>query len=201
MARRGRKRKTGQRESNGQIRRKVAKPDLGTPEGLARRLTVCRDTRYSPDWPLQVLLARELISVEEHEAGMRFAGLYYALYGPPFGRALDYDRLISGFDRDDMRTYGAPIGDAARRLWQERQYRLASKALDRVSARAVVIAMAVYLDPGWLVRDLAKGAPWRGRHARHLLRLRGGLAALAELPPARISEAEAQAARMEVAAA
>jgi hypothetical protein len=201
MARRGRKRRTGQRESNGQIQRKVAKPDLGTPEILARRLAVCHDPRYSPDWPLQVLLARGLITIEEHDAGMRFAGLYYALYGAPFGRALDYDRLISGFDREDMRTYGAPTGDAVRRLWQERQYRLSCETLDRASARSVVMAMAVYLDPGWLVRDLAKGAPWRGRHARRLLRLRGGLAALADLPPARLSEGEALAARMEAAAA
>ncbi|MFO0996428.1 MAG: hypothetical protein U1F33_07050 [Alphaproteobacteria bacterium] len=178
----------------------MAKPDLGTPETLARRLAVCHDARFSPDWPLQVLLGRGLITVEEHDAGMRFASLYYALYGAPFGRALDYDRLISGFDRDDIRTLAAPATDAVRRLWQERQFRLSCQALESVDARPVVVAMAVYLEPGWLVRDLAKGAPWRGRHQRQLLRLRGGLAVLANLPPARVSEGEAETARMEAAA-
>jgi len=51
-------------------------PDLGTPEQLARRFALVGDANPQlASYPLGVFLARKIISQDEHNAGMRYAGL------------------------------------------------------------------------------------------------------------------------------
>jgi hypothetical protein len=89
MARRGRKRKAAAREPSGRAQR--AQPvDLSqpTPELQARRLALlgasAHDAKLSPDCPLDILLARRLLTPAQHRAGWTYAALSWGAAGKPF---------------------------------------------------------------------------------------------------------------------
>ena len=52
------------------------------------------------DFPLAIMKSRNLITTEQHDAGMRFAALSWALYGEPFAGCEGlYERMVGSTDR------------------------------------------------------------------------------------------------------
>lgn len=193
MARRGRKRKSGQRSKCGKLRRRAIEAvDRGTPEMQQLRAATTGDPALSPDYPLSVLLGRGLISPLQHDAGMRFARLYWALFGKPFGRAQDYQQPR------DIRDTGGGLGAAAE-LRSRTEYETALAALADLGAVGLITDLAVFLRRGWLVDAILRGANRHRRHQVRLQRIRQALDALANLPRARISREAAEKAEREVA--
>jgi len=64
------------------VKRKRRGPDRGTPEQQLRRAVLAGggDPRLT-EYPLGLLLAREFINDEQHNAGLHYAGLYRACIG------------------------------------------------------------------------------------------------------------------------
>lgn len=59
-----------------QRKRKPRPPDLGTQEAIAHRIRLVGDGNPQlASYPLGVLLARKLITQDQHNAGLRYAGL------------------------------------------------------------------------------------------------------------------------------
>ena len=76
MNRRGRPKKSGQRESNGRIQRNAHR-DHGTPEHQLMRLNLAKGQDPSKtSCPLDLLHVRGIITLEQHSAGVRFARAY-----------------------------------------------------------------------------------------------------------------------------
>jgi hypothetical protein len=78
MARRGRSRKPGSRQPNGQLRRPADEPELG---GVARRRIAVlelsgADHDQRASYPLGVIRARGLIREVEHNAGLEYERLH-----------------------------------------------------------------------------------------------------------------------------
>lgn len=194
MARRGRKRKSGQRHKSGKlVRRRAGDPvDRGTPEVQSLRAATTGDQGLSPDYPLSVLLGRGLINPLQHDAGMRFAGLYWTLFGKPFGRAQDYQQPR------DIRDAGAGPAAAAE-LRCRAEYEAAVAALADLGAVSLITDLAVFLRRGWLVDAILRGANRHRRHQVRLQRIRQALDALANLPRVRISREAQERAEREVA--
>lgn len=190
MARRGRKRKSGQRHKCGKLRRRVAEAvDRGTPEMQQQRAATTGDQALSPDYPLSILLGRGLINPLQHDAGMRFARVYWTLFGKPFGRAQDYQQPR------DIRESGGGLGAGAE-LRCRAEYEAAVAALGDLGAVALITDLAVFLRRGWLVDAILRGANRHRRHQVRLQRIRQALDALANLPRVRVDrEAVAQAER------
>lgn len=187
---RGRKRRNGKRFPSGRLVSRGNKPviDRGTPEQQLKRAIVTTDQQLSPDYPLQILLGRGLITSVQHDAGMRLAQTYWALFGKPFGRSQDYQQ---------PRGNGLDISSELR---LRADYGGAEDALKSVNAYRVVIDLAVYLDWGWLIPDIVQG---RKRYRRHQLRIdliRKGLDRLASLLPSRVDDALIEKAQREIAA-
>jgi hypothetical protein len=183
---RGRKRKTAQRFKSGKIRRRNAPEsvDRGTPEMQQRRATMTGDQALSPDYPLSVLLGRGLINQVQHDAGMRFARLYWTLFGKPFGRSQDYQQ-----------PRGAEL-DAVAELRCRAEYEAAVAALQDLGAVSLVTDVAVFLRRGWLLDAILRGLNRHRRHQVRLQRIRQALDALASVPPVRLSrELQDRAAR------
>jgi len=177
MARRGRKRKSAQRTKGGKLRQRLREAvDRGTPEMQKLRVATTGDQALSPDYPLSVLLGRGLINPLQHDAGMRFARLYWALFGKPFGKSLDYQQPRGG----DM---GA-VAELRCRL----EYEMAVAALGDLGAVGLITDLAVFLRRGWLVDAILRGENRHRRHQIRLQRIRQALDVLANLPPARISD-------------
>lgn len=192
MPRRGRKRKTGQRYKCGKLRRSAAESvDRGTPEMQALRTNTTGDQALSPDYPLSVLLGRGLINPLQHDAGMRFARLYWTLFGKPFGRAQDYQL------QRDVRDGGGGLGAAAE-LQCRADYEAAVAALADLGAVGLITDLAVFLRRGWLVDAILRGANRHRRHQVRLQRIRQALDALANLPRVRVSREDRERAEREV---
>jgi hypothetical protein len=190
MARRGRKRKAKPRHKNGRLtwRAKPSPIDRGTSEMQARRHAITRDQTLSPDYPLSILLGRGLITPMQHDAGMKFARLYWALFGKPFGRAQDYQQ-----------PRGTGI-DAATELRARAEYEAAVAALADLGAVGLITELAVFLHRGWLVDAIVSGGARQRRHQVRLLRIRQALDALANLPRPRLSREALERARADDAA-
>lgn len=193
MARRGRKRKSGLRHNCGKLRRGAADAvDRGTPEMQKLRAATTGDQTLSPDYPLSVLLGRGLINPLQHDAGMRFARLYWALFGKPFGRAQDYQQPR------DIRDTGSGL-EASAELRCRVEYEAALAALADLGAVGLITDLAVFLRRGWLVDAIIRGANRHRRHQVRLQRIRQALDALANLPRAHISPEALERAEREVA--
>jgi hypothetical protein len=193
MARRGRKRKAGQRHKCGKLRSRAGESvDRGTPEMQVLRATVTGDQALSPDFPLSVLLGRGLINSRQHDAGMRFAHLYWTLFGKPFGRTQDYRQPR------DIRD-GGDGSSAAAELQYRADYEAAVAALADLGAVALITDLAVFLRRGWLVDAILRGANRHRRHQVRLQRIRQALDALAGLSRVRISGEDRARAEREVA--
>jgi hypothetical protein len=193
MARRGRKRKSGQRHKCGKLRRSAAGPaDRGTPEMQELRARTTGDPSLSPDFPLSVLLGRGLINPLQHDAGMRFARLYWTLFGKPFGRVLDYQQPR------DIRDTGGGLSARAE-LQCRADYEAAVAALADLGAVSLITDLAVFLRRGWLVDAILRGANRHRRHQVRLQRIRQSLDALASLPRVRLSHEDRERAEREVA--
>ena len=193
MARRGRKRKAGERHKCGKLRsRAVESVDRGTPEMQVLRAKVTGDQALSPDYPLSVLLGRGLINSLQHDAGMRFARLYWTLFGKPFGRTQDYQHPR------DIRD-GGDGPSAAAELQCRADYEAAVAALADLGAVGLITDLAVFLRRGWLVDAILRGANRHRRHQVRLQRIRQALDALASLSRVRISREDRDRAEREVA--
>ena len=193
MASRGRKRKSGQRHKCGKLRRPAAEAvDRGTPEMQTLRAATTGDQTLSPDYPLSILLGRGLINPLQHDSGMRFARLYWTLFGKPFGRAQDYQQPR------DVRDTGGGL-DAAAELRCRVEYEAAVAALADLGAVALITDLAVFLRRGWLVDAILRGASRHRRHQVRLQRIRQALDALANLPRVRVSRDAVEQAEREVA--
>ena len=190
MARKGRKRKLRKRERNGRPLRTGQEhgPDRGTNEMQRWRAATTGDQRLSPDYPLSILLGRGLIDEVQHDAGMRLGRLYWALFGKPFGKALDYQL-----------PRGAGM-DGAAELRARAEYEAALAALADLGAVSLILDLAVFLRRGWLVDAVLKGETRHRRHRIRLLRIRDALDALANLPRPRVSREEMDRAREEAVA-
>lgn len=193
MARRGRKRKAGQRHKCGKLRQRAAPAaDRGTPEMQQLRAETTGDQALSPDYPLSVLLGRGLINPLQHDAGMRFGRLYWTLFGKPFGRAQDYQQPRA------IRDTGHGL-EAAAELRCRAEYEAALAALADLGAVSLITDLAVFLRRGWLVDAILRGANRHRRHQVRLQRIRQALDALANLPRVHISREERERAEREVA--
>jgi hypothetical protein len=186
---RGRKRKLRKRYANGQLVRKQAVAvDRGTAEMQAMRQQITKDQRLSPDYPLSVLLGRRLITDVQHDAGMKFAGNYWALFGKPFGRSLDYQQQRG----DGAMTVGEELAVRA-------EYEAAVGALGELGAVSIVTDLAIFLRFDWLLEAVMNGETQEGRHERHLAHIRAALDALANLSVPRPRREERARAEREVA--
>ena len=87
--------------------------DLGTPEAVLRRAAVCGDASVGHVFPLDVMLARNIISEAERDEGMRYFALASWLYGTAAAscEAL-YERVIaSGLMGEDFALTRRHEGD------------------------------------------------------------------------------------------
>jgi len=177
MARSGRKRRSARRTKCGKLRQAVRNAvDRGTPEMQRLRAAATGDQALSPDYPLSVLLGRGLINPLQHDAGMRYARLYWGLFGKPFGKALDYQQ-----------PRGEEMGAVAE-LRCRMEYEMALAALSDLGAVGLITDLAVFLRRGWLVDAILRGENRHRRHQIRLQRIRQALDALANLPCARVSD-------------
>lgn len=185
----GRKRKLRRRYGNGQpLRKQAVAVDRGTPEMQTMRQQLTRDQRLSPDYPLSVLLGHRLITEVQHDAGMRFASNYWALFGKPFGRSQDYQQRRG----DGSMTVGEELEIRA-------QYEAAVCALAELGAVSVITDLAVFLRFGWLVDDVISGVRRESRHERQLAQIWAALDALANLSVPRPRHEERARAEREIA--
>lgn len=101
------KRKATTREGRGQAK------DTGTAEAAEQRRAISGDAAIGVDFPLDVMLGRNLISEDERDEGLRFAMLAWWLYGLPHqGPELLYERIVSGVvDADLAPARELAVGD------------------------------------------------------------------------------------------
>jgi hypothetical protein len=180
VTRRGRKRKAKPRHKNDRLKWKAeSQPlDRGTIEMQKLRSATTGDQRLSPDYPLSILLGRGLIDSVQHDAGMKFARTYWALFGRPFARAQDYQQ-----------PRGTGL-DAVSELRARRDHEAAVQALAALGAVGLITDLAVFLRRGWLVDAIVNGEKRQRRHLLRLDKIRQALDALAILPPVRLSREE-----------
>ena len=112
MSGRGRKRKLRARYASGQLVRK-SRIDTGTSELMQKRAVI------ASDFPLTDLLAKGEINQDQHDAGMRFARNYWALFGQPFCRAQNFVksnavRYEGGAEANVRRQYEADLRKLAK---------------------------------------------------------------------------------------
>ena len=136
--------------------------DLGTPEQQQRKRVLVGDAdpKYS-EYPLGVLLARDIITQDQHDAGCRYAYLAGRVLGKmgPSGSQMHVDRMASGpwynEDQDDAMEIIEP-------LWRE-----ACGALENCGRRVKVAVdnatyhrlwpVALIVRPGLAEFDLIDG--------------------------------------------
>lgn len=205
----GRKRKSGARHKNGRLKWTTSGPDRGTEEMQRMRADITKDQRLSPDYPLSILLGHGLLhrppsydasgkmidpgedpskGAMRHDAGMRFAGLYWSLFGKPFGRAQDYQQAKGG------------SMDAAAELQTRADYETALTELRKINGVSIVQDLAVFLRRTWLIDELLAGKILYDRHRRRLKEINQALDVLSSLPQSKISHDQREIARQEVAA-
>ena len=134
MAKRGRKKKAGPRQPNGQLRRGV---DRGTPELQAiRRAQVNGGDPIKADCMLKRLEERKFLSLDQVNAGLRFAALHRKAVGLSLhakGIAFDDDkRGHYGLDETDFQKERAQQHMAAWREARELVKRDSRQTLDAV---------------------------------------------------------------------
>lgn len=172
-SRRGRKRRKGRREPNGRLQRhQSVQPDRGTDEMQQLRLATTGDRNLSPDYPLSILLGRGLITPVQHDAGMRFARLYWGLFGKPFGKTQDYQQARGGEISEGAEAHA------------RREYELLVDELAKHGAVGMITDIAVFLRRGWLIDAILRGDNRHRRHSVRLQRIREALDAVSMLMPA-----------------
>lgn len=182
----GRKRKLRRRQPNGQPARGAHGPDRGTPEMQHMRKAITKDGQLSPDYPLSILLGHGLITPLQHDAGMKFAGNYWALFGKPFPRGQD---LLGGGGK------GLSAGDE---LTIRAEFEAQVIALADLGAGKVITDLCVFLRFGWLLEAVIAGQDRHRQHEKRLQRIRQALDALASLSVRRPGHDERERAEMEV---
>ena len=154
----------GLRKGRGRPRKVVETgPDRGTQEQQMRRIMLVGDSDSAlAEYPLGVMLARKIITQEQHNAGLNFARLYRT--ANPFAKT--NGTPSSGEMPDDVRAEMERRYQAAR----DTLMRVGRLALDEVTNAAVFNRL-----PGWVVRSTIRLSDGRHRKA-----LRDGLTALAD---------------------
>ena len=102
MTRRGRPRKPGPSEPNGQLQRK-ARRDTGTREIKSLREWYAGDgDPVLTTYPLGILLANSAIGEDQHRAGCQYAWLHWRVFGRPSVAAARFEFMdrTTGTDRD-----------------------------------------------------------------------------------------------------
>lgn len=122
----------------------------------ALRAQTTTQPHLSADYPLSILLGRGLIDQVQHDAGMRYARLYWGLFGKPFGRTQDYQQ-----------SRGGDVSEAAEAR-DRREYEALAAELANLGALGMINDLAVFLRRGWLIDAILSGGT---RHRRHALRL------------------------------
>ncbi len=132
-------------------------PDRGTPEQQVRRAALVGDAKSElASYPLGVLLARQIISQDQHNAGCDYARLYRLVIG----------RTSSGSTGGSEAT----DEDVERAQSQFDVLRKALVAAGRRQQDAVVNVAVFERLPGWLVRARTGVVrPSDGREAEALL--------------------------------
>lgn len=149
------------------------------------RKKITKDPQLSPDYPLSVLLGHGLISPVQHDAGMKFAGNYWALFGKPFPRGQD---LLRGGGK------GLSAGDE---LTIRAEFEAQALALGDLGAGKVIMDLCVFMRFGWLLEAVIAGADRKRQHELRLQRIRQALDALANLSVRRPGPQERARAEME----
>lgn len=86
----------------GRPKKEKLERDYGTPELRLKRLSISADDPTLSTRPMDVLLARRLISEDEHAAGARFLAYRIAIYGKPHVKSREFDRIRGPrVDNDD----------------------------------------------------------------------------------------------------
>jgi hypothetical protein len=195
MARRGRKRnpdsKRNQTTRAGQGR--IA--DKGTRELQMKKHRLGIPETVSLDFPLDILLARNVISQEQHTAGCRFAGLSWRVYGFPCGSSEGvYQRMVAG-NLDPDFTPRRAGGDGDGTSDQEKADRHVAVTLHAMTMALrrrgnrhlldVVANIAQYLRmPGYLLAAANRRAPTAAQ-LKEMALLQEGLTILADLTTSR----------------
>lgn len=157
MARRGRKRKAGQREPNGQPQRRLG-PDRGTEQlQTHRRALVGNSGDQRVEHPLGVLSANNYIDAGEYDALMAYQRLRWAAYGRPFARTslAESNGRAGGELRLPADATLADIVSALRELPEERRRRacdtasLALKSVGRLGFEEVRQVAVFDRLPSW----------------------------------------------------
>lgn len=101
------KRRQTTREGRGQA------ADRGTEELQQKRQRLAGDRRVGLDFPLDILLARRLITPEMRDEGLRFAMLAWWLYGAPTASCSAlYERMVAeGYGAGDFTPRAAGAAD------------------------------------------------------------------------------------------
>lgn len=95
MSRKGRPPKTGPRKPSGDLK---SRPDFGTPEVIAKRIALVGAADVTlAGYPLGVMLARELIDQQKHDAGLGYGRAYrIAIERPTLPPISPMTRRIAG---------------------------------------------------------------------------------------------------------
>jgi hypothetical protein len=178
--------KSGARYASGKLRQNPHGPDRGPPERTERNRLDCRALDLSADWPLNVLVGRDLLDPDRSAAlVMRDAAHLYGdhcrvLWGTPFGRS-------AALERHDM-THDSGDGDNTE-VRIRKAYEREREVLERWGVLDAVEAYGYRLVRDWFIRDVIAGVPFVARHERRLAALRNALSELAAFLPRRDSRA------------
>lgn len=172
------------RKPSGDLSRGNERDNATAKRISARTAMMAGVAALSPDFPLSILLARGVIDSDMHDAGMSFAALYARAVRNPHPRGAPWARLLG----DDSRA--AP--STKRDVRAEAEYARAIaelRALKRGAlAVAIVVRLAVFLEPDWFVSDAIAGRTGNLRFRERKAVLRGALSMLAILDPIVLSE-------------
>jgi hypothetical protein len=207
MSKRGRKRdpnaKRHQTTREGQGRTAV---DRGTPELQQKRQYLSGDIMISTQFPLDILLSRKLISVEQYQAGQRFAVVAWMRFGVPEAScAALYQRMVAdgAWDHGDefarLDEYTEKRGAWARRSHEEMIGVLQPKDQPRHTLNAVQNATQMMRLPRF-VANFASGDRNRPSDYREMARLIDGLDRLVDLLEGKVTRQKAQNRELTVAA-
>lgn len=193
----GRKRdpnaKRRQTTAEGQGRNKFGIPDAVE----ARRRAIAGDPRVGLDYPLDVLLARGLITVDMRDEGLRFAMLAWWRYGfPAPGIEKLYERMLAGGGFDELRGLAAEDDEAVQRAraakgrLRRMTAALAGKRLPKAGPLVAAIdgtpfgavrRVAQFLELPRFILNLAQGRPNGPAEWAEMARLIAGLTRLVTL--------------------
>ena len=188
MAKGGRKRKSGDRYPNGELKHHR---DHGTHEAAVHRLALVGSADpVLGEHSLGILLARGVITEEQHQAGVRYAARSWEIYGKPFARSALGPMVVSKANPEAE----APPETAASETPEEREAKREAEFIGwhatlrdagQMAVREVKRCAVADELPGWWLRQNERnGRPLSGseatRHRRRHNALCAGLNALAE---------------------